>query len=56
MANAALGQMNGLFAAMYEADVKGSQASVAPTTLPRAMVLQMLYSVRSARALMEQVQ
>lgn len=56
MANAALSKMNGLFAGMYEADVKGGRPSVAPEKLLRAMLLQVLYSVRSERQLMEQVQ
>ena len=56
MANAALAKMNGLFANMYEADVKGGRPSVAPEKLLRAMLLQVLYSVRSERQLMEQVQ
>jgi transposase len=56
MANAALSKMNGLFAGMYEADFKGGRPSVAPEKLLRAMLLQVLYSVRSERQLMEQVQ
>ncbi|MEJ0002778.1 MAG: IS5 family transposase [Pararobbsia sp.] len=56
MANAALEKMNGLFAGMYEADIKGGRPSVAPEKLLRAMLLQVLYSVRSERQLMEQVQ
>jgi transposase len=55
MANAALVKMNGLFSRMYEADVKGGRPSVAPEKLLRAMLLQVLYSVRSERQLMEQV-
>jgi transposase len=56
MANAALEKMNGLFAGMYEADIKGGRPSVAPEKLLRAMLLQVLYSVRSERQLMEQIQ
>jgi transposase len=56
MANAALAKMSDLFAGMYEADVKGGRPSVAPEKLLRAMLLQVLYSVRSERQLMEQVQ
>ena len=56
MANAALEKMNVLFAGMYEADIKGGRPSVAPEKLLRAMLLQVLYSVRSERQLMEQVQ
>jgi transposase len=56
MANAALEKMNGLFAGMYEADIKGGRPSIAPEKLLRAMLLQVLYSVRSERQLMEQIQ
>ncbi|RZA29647.1 MAG: IS5 family transposase [Proteobacteria bacterium] len=56
MANAALANMEGLLTRMYEADVKGGRPSIAPEKLLRAMLLQVLYSVRSERQLMEQVQ
>lgn len=56
MANTALERMNGLFTEMYEADAKGGRPSIAPEKLLRAMLLQVLYSVRSERQLMEQVQ
>jgi transposase len=56
MANAALEKMNVLFAGMYEADIKGGRPSVAPEKLLRAMLLLVLYSVRSERQLIEQVQ
>lgn len=56
MANEALAKMGALFSAMYEADAKGGRPSVAPEKLLRAMLLQILYSVRSERQLMEQVQ
>src|SRR5258708_26670770 len=56
MANAALAKMDRLFAGMYEADIKGGRPSIAPEKLLRAMLLQVLYSVRSERQLMEQVQ
>jgi transposase len=56
MANAALEKMDGLFAGMYEADIKGGRPSSAPEKLLRAMLLQVLYSVRSERQLMEQIQ
>ena len=56
MANAALAKMEPLFARMYEADIKGGRPSIAPEKLLRAMLLQVLYSVRSERQLMEQVQ
>lgn len=54
MANQALANMNGLFATMYEADIKGGRPSIAPEKLLRAMLLQVLFSVRSERQLMEQ--
>ncbi|MDO8302575.1 MAG: transposase, partial [Sedimentisphaerales bacterium] len=56
MVNEALGKMNGLFSAMYEAPSKGGRPSIAPEKLLRAMVLQVFYSIRSERQLMEQVQ
>jgi transposase len=54
MANQALAKMDRLFAGMYEADIKGGRPSIAPEKLLRAMLLQVLYSVRSERQLMEQ--
>ncbi|MGF6696989.1 transposase [Paraburkholderia sp. MM5496-R1] len=56
MANAALAKMDRVFAGMYEADIKGGRPSIAPEKLLRAMLLQVLYSVRSERQLMEQTQ
>lgn len=56
MANSALEKMNALFTQMYEADIKGGRPSIAPEKLLRAMLLQVLYSIRSERQLMEQVQ
>jgi transposase len=56
MVNEALVKMDGLFAGMYEADIKGGHPSVAPEKLLRAMLLQVFYSIRSERQLMEQVQ
>lgn len=56
MVNQALARMNGLFARMYEADIKGGRPSIAPEKLLRAMLLQVFYSVRSERQLMEQTQ
>lgn len=56
MVNQALVQMNGLFQTMYAADIKGGRPSIAPEKLLRAMLLQILYSVRSERMLMEQIQ
>jgi transposase len=56
MANEALAKMDRLFAGMYEAHTKGGRPSIAPEKLLRAMLIQILYSVRSERQLMEQVQ
>ena len=56
MANEALARMGELFSRMYEADVKGGRPSIAPEKLMRAMLLQILFSVRSERQLMEQTQ
>jgi len=56
MVNEALRRMNGLFAAMYEADIKGGRPSIAPEKLLRAMLLQIFFSIRSERQLMEQTQ
>ncbi|MEQ6436620.1 IS5 family transposase [Comamonas sp. w2-DMI] len=54
--NDALAKMNSKFSAMYAADVKGGRPSIAPEKLVRAMLLQVLYSVRSERQLVEQIQ
>ena len=56
MVNAALLKMDALFAGMYEADIKGGRPSIAPEKLLRAMLLQVFYSIRSERQLMEQTQ
>ena len=56
MCNAALAKLGPLLSGMYEAEVKGGRPSIAPEKLLRAMLLQVLYSVRSERQLMEQVQ
>jgi transposase len=56
MVNEALAKMDELFSRMYEADVKGGRPSIAPEKLLRAMLLQVLFSVRSERQLMEQIQ
>lgn len=53
--NEALASMDGRFAAMYEADIKGGRPSIAPEKLLRAMLLQVLYSIRSERQLTEQI-
>ena len=54
--NDALARMDVKFSAMYEADIKGGRPSIAPEKLMRAMLLQVLYSVRSERQLVEQIQ
>jgi transposase len=56
MVNAALLKMDALFSGMYEADIKGGRPSIAPEKLLRAMLLQVFYSIRSERQLMEQAQ
>ena len=56
MVNDALVKMDALFAAMYEADIEGGRPSIAPEKLLRAVLLQVFYSVRSERQLMEQTQ
>ncbi|MBT2305323.1 IS5 family transposase [Variovorax paradoxus] len=56
MVNEALLKMDNLFAGMYEADIKGGRPSIAPEKLLRAMLLQIFFSVRSERQLMEQTQ
>ena len=56
MVNAALVKMDALFSGMYAADVKGGRPSIAPEKLLRAMLLQVFYSIRSERQLMEQTQ
>ena len=56
MVNKALANMDDLFGQMYAADIKGGRPSIAPEKLLRAMLIQVLYSVRSERQLMEQTQ
>ena len=56
MVNEVLAKMDTLFAAMYESNIKGGRPSIAPEKLLRAMLLQVFYSIRSERQLMEQVQ
>ena len=55
MVNVTLAKLGPLLPAMYAAEVKGGRPSIAPEKLLSAMLLQVLYSVRSARQLMEQV-
>ncbi len=54
--NDALAKTDVRFSAMYEADVKGGRPSIAPEKLMRAMLRQVLYSVRSERQLVKQIQ
>lgn len=56
MVNEALRRLDGLFERMYEPSYKGGRPSIAPEKLARAMLLQVFYSIRSERQLMEQVQ
>lgn len=56
MVNEALAKMEDLLAGMYAEASRGGRPSIAPQKLLRAMLLQVLYSVRSERMLMEQVQ
>ncbi len=52
LVNQSLARLNGLFNALY-ADT--GRASIAPEKLMRALLLQVFYSVRSERQLMEQI-
>jgi transposase len=54
--NEALKNIEPLHSGMYAADVKGARPSIAPEKLLRAMLLQIFYSIRSERMLMEQTQ
>ncbi len=56
MVNTALAKMDALFSRMYAPDIQGGRPSIAPEKLLRAMLLQVLSSVRSERQLMEQTQ
>jgi transposase len=53
MVDEALGQMSGRFDEIYGSE---GRPSIAPERLLRALLLQMLYSVRSERMLMEQLE
>ena len=53
--NEALATMDVRFSAMYEADIRSGRPSIAPEKLMRAMPLQVFYSVRSERQLVEQI-
>lgn len=56
MVNEALKNIEPLLSSMYAADIKGGRPSIAPEKLLRAMLLQIFYSIRSERLLMEQTQ
>lgn len=51
LVNTALGKLNDLFNQMYPGT---GRASIAPEKLMRALLLQVFYSIRSERQLMEQ--
>src|SRR6202453_545018 len=53
MVNQALSRIDGVLGKMY---AEGGRPSIAPERLLRALLLQMLYSVRSERMLMEQME
>ena len=53
--NEALGRMNTVLSRMYESDARGGRPSIAPEKLIRALLWQVLYSIRSERMLMEQI-
>ncbi|MBB3005362.1 transposase [Paraburkholderia tropica] len=53
--NDALTRMDPVFSRMYESDAKGGRPSIAPEKLIRALLLQVLYSIRCERMLMEQI-
>ncbi|OLI65701.1 transposase, partial [Xanthomonas oryzae pv. oryzae] len=54
MVNDALRRLDGLFERMYAPNDKGGRPSIATGKLDRAMLLQVVYSLRSERKLMEQ--
>jgi transposase len=56
MVNLALKNIEPLLSSMYAADIKGGRPGIAPEKLLRAMLLQVFYSIRSERLLMEQTQ
>ena len=56
MVNQALSNIEPLLSGMYAAEVKGGRPAIAPEKLLRAMLLQVFYSIRSERMLMEQTQ
>jgi transposase len=54
--NEALAKMSSSFGRVYVSDAEGGRPSIAPEKLVRATLLQVLYSVRSERQLVEQIQ
>jgi transposase len=56
MVNQALKNIEPQLCGMYAADIKGGRPGIAPEKLLRAMLLQIFYSIRSERQLMEQTQ
>lgn len=56
MVNKALNNIVPLLSSMYAADIKGGRPSIAPEKLLSAILLQIFYSVRFERLLMEQTQ
>ena len=53
--NEALERMDPLFSRMYDKGLHGGRPSIAPEKLLRAMLLQVFYSIRSERQLVEQI-
>ncbi len=53
--NEALQRMDPLFSQMYDTGLQGGRPSIAPEKLLRAMLLQVFYSIRSERQLVEQI-
>jgi transposase len=56
MVNEALKAIAPLLSGMYAQQIKGGRPAIAPEKLLRAMLLQIFYSIRSERMLMEQTQ
>lgn len=56
MVNSALKNLEPLLTSMYAVDIKGGRPSIAPEKLLRAMLVQVFYSIRWERLLMEQTQ
>jgi len=56
MVNEALAHLEGFLTSMYAAQSQGGRPAIALEKLLRAMLLQVFYSIRSERQLMEQTQ